>query len=219
MTSLTIGGATAASCETCGARIGATCLSPSGAPCKKPHAARVRSAPPETTAHVGDLIEVHGTNGIHVAHLHAITDASAVVVRYWKPGAQRFGPPTPVRSSLVVRIVGDTAKARIAREELREEARIAGSIRFTGEPAETPPPVLAPDLLAGRGPFDPALVEPTSDRGRDKPPRPDEVLLDDKGRPSLGQYASALADGSVSMPEDPWFNTSTGTTKPAKGSW
>ena len=179
--SLTIGGATAASCETCGARIGSTCLSPSGAPCKKPHAARVRSAPPETTAHVGDLIEVHGTNGIHVAHLHAITDASAVVVRYWKPGAQRFGPPTPVRASLVARLAPDNVRTRLAREELKIEEGIASKIRFTGLAGEAPPPALAPDLapdlLADRGPFD----------------APREV----------GQSASAPVSAAVSMPEDP----------------
>ena len=180
MTSLTIGGATAASCETCGARIGATCLSPSGAPCKRPHAARVRSAPPETKAHIGDLIEVNA-DGIRLAHLHTIIDASVIVVRYWKPGSQRFGPPTPVRASLVARLAPDNVRTRLAREELKIEEGIASKIRFTGLAGEAPPPALAPDLapdlLADRGPFD----------------APREV----------GQSASAPVSAAVSMPEDP----------------
>ena len=100
---LRIGGPSAAYCSTCHARPGSGCLTLSGAdgrptpwPRRRPHAARVKAAPPEREAHAGDLVivclagrEILATilgGGEHVA-VRTWSDA-----RGWAPGAGHVAP-------------------------------------------------------------------------------------------------------------------------------
>jgi len=212
ITAIAIGGAITAACETCGARPSAICLSPQGAPCKKPHAARVRHATPEQTVSVGALLDVRLASGVRLAQLHAIPDETTLLVRVWSPSAQAFSAPKAIRRAEAIRLAGDNARTRIAREQLRLEAERAAT------------PVvdrLATDVLEGRGPFDPGLLDDRPhDRPRDdRPPRDDEEVLDDKGRPMGGQAMSAPAHGAVHKVSDSWFDDSAGTTKPAPKGW
>lgn len=209
---ITIGGAITAACETCGARPSAICLSPQGAPRKKPHTARARVATPEQTVSVGDLLDVRLASGVRLAHLHAIPDETTLLVRVWSPGAQAFSAPKAIRRAEAIRLAGDNARTRIARDEMRLEAeRAAAPIADR----------LAADILAGRGPFDPGLLnERPYDRSRDdRPPRADEEALDDKGRPMGEPAMPGPTNEPVFNRSDSWFNGPAGTTKPAPKGW
>jgi len=208
ITAITIGGAITAACETCGARPSAICLSPQGAPRKKPHAARTRHATPEQTVSIGDLLDVRLASGVRLAHLHAIPDEQTLLVRVWSPGAQAFFAPKAIRRAEAIRLAGDNARTRIAREELKSEAERAavpispgmiGALTVNGakvadvESAEINGHSLGlgRDVVEGRGPFDPVP----------------------------GQAMSEPAHSTVHKVSDSWFDDSAGTTKPAPKGW
>ena len=203
ITAITIGGAITAACETCGARPSAICLSPQGAPRKKPHAARTRHAPPEQTVSVGDLIDVRLASGVRLAQLHAIPDETTLLVRVWSPGAQVFSAPRPIRRAEAIRLAGDNARTRIAREELKSEAERAavpispgmiGALTVNGAKVADVASVefgLGRDVLEGRGPFDPVP----------------------------GQAMSEPAHSTVHKVSDSWFDDPAGTTKPVPKGW
>ena len=133
MTTLTVGGPLAIECKTCGQGQGSPCrnvrLSSPGGP-TKPHAARAKAASPEQTARVGDLVLVN-LRGTHLAHLVAIGESCSV--RIWRAAAQTFASPRLVPRAAVFALAPEDARAKLAKEELEQEARAeSGSITRPG---------------------------------------------------------------------------------------
>lgn len=123
-TSITLGGPLAIECKTCGQGQGSPCrnvrLSSPGGP-TKPHAARALRAPPIVEAHVGDLVLVN-LRGTHLAHLVAIGESCSV--RIWRAAAQTFASPRLVPRAAVIALAPEDARAKLAKEELEQEAPI-----------------------------------------------------------------------------------------------
>lgn len=202
---LDIGGVLSIACTFCKVPRGQECRKANGDP-TKPHAARLAAAPPIVEAHVGDLVLVR-YRGEHVAQLVEI--GTVLTVRFWRPSAQVFASPRLLEREAVIGLAPDDARTAMASEQLDLEgreakrkyltdpayrARIDKAVKdATGEtfdpyPGEGVPPVLAPDIAEGRGPFDPG--QDTSDPSPTTPP----------------------------APPDPWFTSdSAETTAPPKG--
>lgn len=192
---LDIGGVLSIRCETCGEERGNECRTKPGSPggfhVTRPHAARLKAAPPIVEAHVGDLVLVRH-RGEHVAQLVEIGDPgrAALTVRFWRPSAQAFASPRLLEREAVIGLAPDDARTALAREELRLEGKrdaaaramispgMVGALSLNGEKiadVETAKIdghrfTVAPDIAEGRGPFDPG--QDTSDPSPTTPDAP-----------------------------------------------
>lgn len=130
MTTLRIGGALAVRCPTCTARPGAPCWTlagPDGRPTpwprKQPHAARVKAAPPEQQARVGDLVVVRHAGADRLA---VVTLAEDGLVRIWRRELGRFERmSSPIAPANVLRLAPEDERSLAARAALAEEGLAA----------------------------------------------------------------------------------------------
>ena len=165
---LILGGPLAIGCTFCSAPKGETCASTDRGGVnvfltRKPHAARVKAAPPTVEAHVGDLVIVRH-RGEHVVQLVEI--GTVLSVRFWRPSAQVFASPRLLEREAVIGLAPDDARTAMAREELRLQA---DCVRLPDDIV----PALAPDIAEGRGPFDPGqTMSDPSPTTPDAPPDP-----------------------------------------------
>lgn len=192
---LNIGGVLSIRCPTCGEERGNECRtrpgSRGGFHVTRPHAARLKAAPPIVEAHVGDLVLVRH-RGEHVVQLVEIGDPgrAALTVRFWRPSAQVFASPRLLEREAVIGLAPDDARTALAREELRLEGKrdaaaramispgMVGALSLNGEKiadVETAKIdghrfTVAPDIAEGRGPFDPG--QDTSDPSPTTPDAP-----------------------------------------------
>ena len=167
MKALILGGPLAVACTWCEVPRYVECQSSSGP--VKPHAARVKAAPPIVEAHVGDLVLVRH-RGEHVAQLVDIGDPgrAALTVRFWRPSAQVFALARLVEREAVIGLAPDDARTALAREELRLEGE--RHVLIGDAPTTSEPPVLPANIAEGRGPFDPG--QDTSDPSPAEPDKP-----------------------------------------------
>jgi len=212
MNGLDIGGVLSIRCPTCGEERGNECRTKPGSPggfrTTKPHAVRVKAAPPIVEAHVGDLVLVRH-RGEHVAQLVEIGDV--LTVRFWRPSAQVFGSPRLLEREAVIALAPDDARTALAREELRlvetrarvvrdiEAAQPVGVFTINGSKLDdegriaevelAEPPPLPDDIAEGRGPFDP------------------------------GQDTSDLSPTTPDAPPDPWFTADSAETTALPKGW
>lgn len=199
---LILGGPLAIGCETCHVPRLHGCET-SGGKDSKPHAARMKAAPPIVEAHVGDLVIVRH-RGEHVAQLVDIGDPgrAALTVRFWRPSAQVFASPRLLEREAVIGLAPDDARTDLARTELRLEGerraligapcdieiegrRAAGFVTKLdehGQPAEVEMFTVAPDIAEGRGPFDPG--QDTSDPSPTTPDAPPDPCFTSDSAPT-----------------------------------
>lgn len=120
---LRIGGPLAKRCGTCRQPPGADCVLLSGPdgrpvpwPRNRPHAARVKAAPPEAEVRAGDLVILVD----RLERLAVIASVSPLLVRAWNPGAGRFSPP--YATALLMRLAPEDERTAAARAALAREA-------------------------------------------------------------------------------------------------
>jgi hypothetical protein len=114
---LRIGGPLAKACQRpqCGAPAGETCRRPSGEPAPRPHAARVKAAPPEQEARVGDVVVVQ----VLREFLGVLVSVAPLRVRLWTDGA--WSIPWPREAHHVLRLAPEDATTAAARAALAAE--------------------------------------------------------------------------------------------------
>lgn len=122
---LKIGGPFARPCDTCRQPPGAGCVTTdrggrnTSLPRKRPHAARVKAAPPEAEVKVGDLVILDGVDGEALALVEELGEPVALR-RWW---GRQFGALVRLWPSNVLRLAPEDDRTAAASAALAQHPR------------------------------------------------------------------------------------------------